>query len=157
LSSPLELSREARARAPFDGGGGASAGLAPGFESVSTVFPSVPPSASGARRFVGAALQRWDIDQDVIDVALLLASELVTNTYRHAGSDARVSVLRRPDVVRVEVHDSGEGGHVRLRPLDPARPDGRGLNIVDALAARWGSMNSEGGTLVWFELSTESA
>ncbi len=157
MNSPLELSREARTRAPFNGAGGAGAELASGFESLSTVFPSVPPSASSARRFVGAALRRWGIPQSVIDVASLLVSELVTNTYRHARSDARVSVLRRRDMVRVEVHDSGEGGPVRRRPLDPERPDGRGLNIVDALAARWGSMNSEDGTLVWFELSTESS
>ena len=154
MSSPLELSRPL---APLDSSGGAGADLAPGFESLSTVFPSVPPSASGARRFVCAALRRWDVPQPAIDVAILLVSELVTNTYRHARSDARVSVLRRRDVIRVEVHDSGEGGPVRLRPLDPARPDGRGLNIVDALATRWGSMNSEGGTLVWFELSAESS
>jgi anti-sigma regulatory factor (Ser/Thr protein kinase) len=123
-----------------------------GFESVSTVFASVPPSAGSARRFVGAALRRWDVSDAVIEVALLLTSELVTNTYRHADSDARVSVLRRPGLVRVEVHDSGEGG-VQRRPLDPEQPDGRGLNIVETLAQGWGCMSSEGGTLVWFELS----
>jgi anti-sigma regulatory factor (Ser/Thr protein kinase) len=123
------------------------------FESVSTVFPAVPPSAANARRFVGAALLRWDVEADVADVALLLTSELVTNAYRHAACDAQVSAVRRPDVVRVEVHDSG-GGRVQRRPLDPERADGRGLNIVDALATRWGSTTSESGTLVWFELAT---
>jgi two-component sensor histidine kinase len=124
-----------------------------GFESVSTVFPSVPPSAASARRFVDAALRRWDVEPDVVDIALLLTSELVTNSYRHAACDAQVSVVRRPDVVRVEVHDSG-GGRVQRRPLDPERADGRGLNIVDAMASRWGSTTSESGTLVWFELAT---
>jgi two-component sensor histidine kinase len=123
------------------------------FESVSTVFPSVPPSAASARRFVDAALRRWDVEPDVADIALLLTSELVTNSYRHASCDAQVSVVRRPEVVRVEVHDAG-GGRVQRRPLDPERPDGRGLNIVDALASRWGSTTSESGTLVWFELAT---
>lgn len=122
-----------------------------GFESVSTVFPAVPPSASGARRFVNAALGRWDVPDDVVEIALLLTSELVTNSYRHADCDAQVSVVRRPGLVRVEVRDAG-GGRVQRRALDPAQPDGRGLNIVDALAARWGSATSESGTLVWFEL-----
>jgi anti-sigma regulatory factor (Ser/Thr protein kinase) len=133
-----------------------SLGTRPGpgsFESVSTVFPSVPPSAASARRFVEAALRRWDVEPDASDIALLLTSELVTNAYRHAACDAQVSVVRRPDVVRVEVHDTG-GGRVQRRPLDPERPDGRGLNIVDALATRWGSTTSESGTLVWFELAT---
>jgi anti-sigma regulatory factor (Ser/Thr protein kinase) len=124
-----------------------------GFQSVSTVFPSVPPSAASARRFVGAALRRWDVDAEVADIALLLTSELVTNSYRHAACDAQVSVVRRPDIVRVEVHDAG-GGQVRRRALDPEVPDGRGLNIVDSLATRWGSQTSESGTLVWFELAT---
>ena len=123
------------------------------FESISTVFPSVPPSAASARRFVSAALRRWDIDVDLADVALLLTSELVTNTYLHAACDAQVSVVRRPDVVRVEVHDAG-GGRIQRRPLDPEVAEGRGLNIVDALATRWGSQSSESGTLVWFELAT---
>lgn len=123
------------------------------FQSVSTIFPSVPPSAASARRFVGAALRRWDIDAELTDIALLLTSELVTNSYLHAACDAQVSVVRRPDIVRVEVHDAG-GGPVRRRALDPEVPDGRGLNIVDSLATRWGSQTSESGTLVWFELAT---
>jgi len=122
-----------------------------GFESVSTVFPAVPPSASGARRFVNAALGRWDVSGEVVEIALLLTSELVTNSYLHADCDAQVSVVRRPGMVRVEVRDSG-GGRVQRRALDPAGADGRGLNIVDALATRWGSATSESGTLVWFEL-----
>ncbi|HUF83586.1 MAG TPA: ATP-binding protein [Acidimicrobiia bacterium] len=134
-----------------------SLGTRPGpgsFESVSTVFPSVPPSVASARRFVEAALRRWDVDPDAADIALLLTSELVTNSYRHAARDAQVSVVHRPGVVRVEVHDTG-GGRVQRRPLDPERADGRGLNIVDALATRWGSTTSESGTLVWFELATD--
>jgi len=126
-----------------------------GFESVSTVFPAVPPSASGARRFVNAALGRWDVPGQVVEIALLLTSELVTNAYRHAECDAQVSVVRRPGMVRVEVRDAG-GGRVQRRALDPAQPDGRGLNIVDALATRWGSATSESGTLVWFELPMDA-
>jgi anti-sigma regulatory factor (Ser/Thr protein kinase) len=121
------------------------------FESVSTVFPAVPPSAASARRFVLGALHRWGVPDEVVDVGLLLTSELVTNSYRHASCNAQVSVVRRPGMFRVEVRDTG-GGRVQRRTLDPTRPDGRGLNIVDALATRWGSATSESGTLVWFEL-----
>jgi anti-sigma regulatory factor (Ser/Thr protein kinase) len=121
------------------------------FESVTTVFPAAPPSAANARRFVGGALERWGVPEEVTEVGLLLTSELVTNSYRHASCDAQVSVVRRPGMFRVEVRDSG-GGRVQRRALDPTQPDGRGLNIVDALATRWGSAASESGTLVWFEL-----
>jgi anti-sigma regulatory factor (Ser/Thr protein kinase) len=122
-------------------------------DGVSTVFPAVPASAAAARRFVGAALCRWEVAPDVAELARLLTSELITNACRHAGSRARVSVVQQPETVRVEVYDSG-GGRVRVRHPQPEQQGGRGLHIVDTLASRWGSRASEGGTLVWFELPT---
>jgi anti-sigma regulatory factor (Ser/Thr protein kinase) len=86
---------------------------------------------------------------------MLLTSELVTNAYRHAHSETRVSVRCDHDHVRVEVRDSGGGG-VLLRPLDANRTDGRGLHIVDALADRWGHHSDGEGTVVWFELVARS-
>jgi anti-sigma regulatory factor (Ser/Thr protein kinase) len=115
------------------------------------VFPAVAPSASSARRFVSAALRRWGCPDGFIDLVLLLTSELVTNAYRHAGSDTRVSVRYDDDRVRVEVTDKG-AGEVQLRPLDSNRTDGRGLQIVDALAERWGHHSHGDGNVVWFEL-----
>lgn len=118
---------------------------------LSTVFPSVAPSAANARRFVGTALQRWGCSDEFIERVLLLTSELVTNAYRHAGSDTRLSIRRDDDCVRIEVRDAGHGG-VKLRPLDANRTDGRGLHIVDSLADRWGHHSDRDGTVVWFEL-----
>jgi anti-sigma regulatory factor (Ser/Thr protein kinase) len=120
---------------------------------VTAVFPGTPASAGVARRFVQAALGRWQVDARVMECAALLTSELVTNTYRHADSEARVTVSHRAGVVRVEVHDTGEG-RIQVLPLDPSHIEGRGLQIVDTLASRWGNMTSEGGTLVWFELQS---
>jgi anti-sigma regulatory factor (Ser/Thr protein kinase) len=119
--------------------------------SISTVFPAVAPSASGARRFVRSALQRAGVPPDQVSLAMLLTSELVTNAYRHARSDARVSVRVDHDTIRVEVIDLGSGGVELLEP-DAEEVYGRGLQIVDALAARWGHDNDSIGTRVWFEL-----
>jgi anti-sigma regulatory factor (Ser/Thr protein kinase) len=119
--------------------------------SISTVFPAVAPSASGARRFVRSALIRADVRPDQVPLAMLLTSELVTNAYRHASSDARVSVHVDDERIRVEVVDLGGGG-VELLDPDPDSVFGRGLQIVDALAARWGHDNDSIGTRVWFEL-----
>jgi anti-sigma regulatory factor (Ser/Thr protein kinase) len=118
---------------------------------VSTIFPAVAPSASSARRFVAAALHRWGCPDAFVDLVLLLTSELVTNAYRHAGSETRVSVRCDEDRIRVEVSDKG-GGELELRPLDSNRTDGRGLQIVDGLAERWGHHSDGDGTVVWFEL-----
>lgn len=120
-------------------------------DEFSTVFPSVAPSAASARRFVAAALRRWGCPDDFIELVLLLTSELVTNAYRHAGTETRVSVRLEDDCTRVEVRDVGRG-EPELRPLDTDRVDGRGLQIVDALADRWGYHSNAGGTAVWFEL-----
>ncbi len=120
-------------------------------DEFSTVFPSVAPSAASARRFVAAALRRWGCPDDFIELVLLLTSELVTNAYRHAGTETRVSVRLEGDCTRVEVRDVGRG-EPELRPLDTDRVDGRGLQIVDALADRWGYHSNAGGTAVWFEL-----
>jgi len=120
-------------------------------DELSTVFPSVAPSAASARRFVAAALRRWECSDDFIELVLLLTSELVTNAYRHAGTETRVSVRLDHDCTRVEVRDVGRG-EPELRPIDTDRVDGRGLQIVDALADRWGYHSNAGGTAVWFEL-----
>lgn len=125
-----------------------------GFESISTIFPAAPPSVAVARHFVHDTLDRWTVPTPVVETARLLTSELVTNSYRHARCDAQVTVVRRPDVVRVEVRDAG-GGQAQRRSLEPHATDGRGLNIVDALATRWGTTTSESGTLVWFELQMD--
>jgi anti-sigma regulatory factor (Ser/Thr protein kinase) len=120
-------------------------------DELSTVFPSVAPSAASARRFVAAALRRWGCPDDFIELVLLLTSELVTNAYRHARTETRVSVRLDDDCARVEVRDVGRG-EPELRPRDTDRVDGRGLQIVDALADRWGYHSNAGGTAVWFEL-----
>lgn len=117
---------------------------------VSTVFPAVAPSAASARRFVASALKRQRVGRDRIALAVLLASELVTNAYRHAGTETRVSVSV-DDVIRVEVFDAGEGG-VALLASGVDEISGRGLQIVDALADRWGHEDGPGGARVWFEL-----
>src|SRR5262249_55514706 len=123
-------------------------------DEISTVFPSVAPSAAGARRFVGAALRRWNCQNDFVELVPLLTSELVTHAYRHARTETRVSVPLYEGCVRIEVRDVG-GGEPELRPLDTDRVDGRGLQIVDAIADRWGYDTSPGGTSVWFELARQ--
>jgi anti-sigma regulatory factor (Ser/Thr protein kinase) len=88
--------------------------------------------------------------------ALLIVSELVTNSVRHAGLAAHqlitVAVERTDEAVRIEVHDPGPG--IRPESIDPPDPwcrGGRGLYLVERLSARWGAQRGAGG-LVWAEL-----
>ena len=82
---------------------------------------------------------------------VLLVSELVTNSLRHATlgpeSWVQVEATITPDLVRVEVEDPG----ARF----PSAPDldaegGWGLILVDRMASRWGVARDEQ-TRVWFE------
>jgi hypothetical protein len=86
--------------------------------------------------------------------ACLLVSELVTNSIRHADLPAGAPIVVRAaatnGVVRVEVHDQGNGP--ARRRASGAHEGGFGLHLVELLAARWG-VNHQQGTCVWFELA----
>jgi anti-sigma regulatory factor (Ser/Thr protein kinase) len=86
--------------------------------------------------------------------ARLVASELVTNSFRH--SDARpelpieFSIELADDFLRLEVCDEGTGhrrGAVKL-PEEPGVSGGLGLMIVDQLADAWGH-TGDGVTCAW--------
>ena len=90
-----------------------------------------------------------EIGAELMQVATLLTSELVSNAVRHASSpfvDLKAEVT--DSRVRVEVCDNGHGFVPRRLDPDPARPHGWGLYLVEELADRWGVT----GTRVWFEL-----
>jgi anti-sigma regulatory factor (Ser/Thr protein kinase) len=94
-----------------------------------------------------------------LDVAVLLASELVTNSVRHSGSAVpggrvTVTVWVAGDGARVEVNDrSGSSVPMLLLPAADGETEGsRGIQLVDALAARWGYERSGGQSMAWFEV-----
>lgn len=120
-----------------------------------TTLTAEPQSAGRARRLVGEELRRCRCDA-LADVAELLTSELVTNALIHARSQVTLVVEARTSQVRVMIGDTLPVGV----PQAPRRglPDattGRGLELVAALAARWGQDLSEHGKVVWFELEEE--
>lgn len=105
-----------------------------------------------ARRVVSATLREWGCES-LVDTALLLTSEIVTNALVHAEGEIELALQRIGDGrVRVEVCDSSHA--VPLYPPRAARATaGRGLALVDALAARWGVQLLDDGKSVWFELA----
>jgi anti-sigma regulatory factor (Ser/Thr protein kinase) len=117
---------------------------------VEVTLPSSPTSARAARRFVVDALTRLELET-LADVAELLVSELVTNALLHAGSEVRVRVLPNGERLRVEVLDTSDTP-VIPRDFGPDATTGRGLGLVEHLAARWGCRPTSSGKAVWFEL-----
>jgi anti-sigma regulatory factor (Ser/Thr protein kinase) len=111
-----------------------------------------PEAPRLARRFVGTALNDRSVPPAACETAALLVSELVTNAVVHTETpDIEVEVRCADGPVRVEVRDRS----ARLPEMREHAPDeaqGRGLEIVDALAARWGSVHDGDGKAVWFEI-----
>jgi anti-sigma regulatory factor (Ser/Thr protein kinase) len=114
-----------------------------------------PTGALAARQFVAGALRRWG-RADLSETAALLSSELVTNVILHARSDMVVGVDLDEERLRVTVFDSSEQPPRHRASLPPLEEHGRGLQVVDALAASWGVNESIRGKSVWFELATSS-
>jgi len=115
----------------------------------------VPPVSTGigeARRFTKRQLQVWG-QVDLVDTAILLISELVTNAILHGGEGAVLTLLLTDRTLRVEVQDASPALPV-VRSYSETATTGRGMVIVDSLAAAWGSFPVAGGKVVWFELTT---
>ena len=116
-----------------------------------TVLRCDPRSVRRARRFVAKALLAGDVPAELVDTAVLLVSELASNVILHARSGIEVSVACRPDHARVAVADRNPRHLVRRRHAQDATT-GRGLLLVDRLAATWGVEPAPDGKTVWFEL-----
>jgi anti-sigma regulatory factor (Ser/Thr protein kinase) len=116
-------------------------------------LPSQPTSPGEARRFVGEVLRDHGVATDeVLEAALLLTSELVTNAVLHAEGTINVDVDLDLTAVRVEVGDASLESPTP-RGTDPDETSGRGLHLVDAMARAWGvDRQEEAGKVVWFEL-----
>lgn len=112
----------------------------------------VPASASLARRFVQDALA--EVEPEVRETALLLASELVTNAVLHARTPVQIGITVDDRQAMVCVSDrSPHSGEVVPKPHSRTRPGGRGLALVADLAEQWGTATYSGGKTVWFLLS----
>ncbi|MET9438183.1 SpoIIE family protein phosphatase [Streptomyces sp. NPDC006551] len=118
-------------------------------------FDPVGRSVATARAFVRDTLQGWGY-ADVVDDAVVLTSELVTNAVIHAGTAADVLCLRSEHGIRVEVADRYPEREIPLQGgrtlAHPDRENGRGLLLCAALATRWGVEYTPTQKHVWFQL-----
>ncbi|MEV4616370.1 SpoIIE family protein phosphatase [Kitasatospora sp. NPDC049258] len=129
---------------------------------AAATFEPVGRSAAAARGFVREALQGWGLPE-VVDDAVVLVSELVTNAVVHAGTAAEVCCLREDGSIRIEVTDrhperglpafANVPGPASDRYADPDGEGGRGLLMCSALSERWGVEYSAGRKTVWFRLA----
>jgi anti-sigma regulatory factor (Ser/Thr protein kinase) len=126
----------------------------------SLTIPGQAEHVAEARAFVSRIL---GADCAEADTVILLTSELVTNSIQHSrsgrdGGTITITLIAVPDGIRAEVVD--EGGPTnpmlscgRAEPADLTE-NGRGLQLVQMLSARWSYAHDEAGTVTWFELAT---
>ena len=115
-------------------------------------FPFSTATPRLARGFVRDTCVRWGVE-DVLDDAVLIASELVENAVRHAGSAPSLRLELRPGQFTVAVRDD-DPTPPAPRPLDSSQPGGRGMPLVETLSKAWGvSPSPGGGKVIWAVLS----
>jgi hypothetical protein len=119
-------------------------------DRLEATLPAGPSGPATAR----AALTRWltgQVPGEVLSDARVLASELVANSSGAADlpetASLRLAVEVRDDALRVDVRRPGGSRPGAPSPLG----GGVGLQLVEALANRWGA-DDVGGTHLWFEV-----
>lgn len=104
-----------------------------------------------ARTVVGTACATWGVAA-AAGAAQLVASELVANAVVHARTLLELSVVLRQPYLYLSVRD-GDDRRLRLSgPVGDGAEHGRGLLVIDALAAAWGTIRTGDGKVVWATL-----
>lgn len=117
-------------------------------------LPSSGTSVRIARTELTSFLRDCGVRDAVIEDAVVILSELVTNAVRHASRapDATLQVEweLQPSRIKLQVTDTGTGaGTGPRRPVhDAGAVGGRGLSIVAALADSWRLERATDGTTV---------
>lgn len=132
-----------------------------GTEVAEVTIPIGTDAPAAARAVVARCLART-VEEQVLESAQLIVSELVTNSLLHSGAGEGDAVLVRVHLwrgtCRLEVQDPGGDGVVAPRPPRPQDGSGMGLHIVQTLSTRWGVVRASGGpTRVWAQLACGTA
>lgn len=131
-------------------------------------FAAIPSAVSAARRETVQTLKDWGL-LELIDVAELLVSELITNAVQATGltrEPTRYSDLAHVSGVLLQLRRAEFGVRILVWDRDPRPPilgrvdaegeSGRGLFLVAAIAQRWGHYRPVyGGKVVWAEVAAE--
>jgi anti-sigma regulatory factor (Ser/Thr protein kinase) len=128
---------------------------------ATATYQPEPEAAAAARGFVRETLGSWqraglDLGRDgLVDDAVLLTSELVTNAVLHAGTPLRLTCRLVDGAVEIAVVDYSpahlvDDPQASTAPAD--RTSGRGLGLPAKLASSWGISYSATSKTVWFRI-----
>ncbi|WP_043476916.1 SpoIIE family protein phosphatase [Streptomyces collinus] len=112
----------------------------------------VPEAVRHARRFTRRTLRTWGVERDTLDAALLIVSELVTNALVHTGGQVRLDLSLVNHRLRLAVADGSPRSPVKPTSIGWEATGGRGILLVEAVSATWGTVPVSGGKQVWADL-----
>ncbi|MGW0883555.1 SpoIIE family protein phosphatase [Streptomyces sp. NPDC002671] len=116
----------------------------------------VPQAVGHARRFTRRTLRAWGVSPDTLDTALLVVSELVTNALVHTDGQVRLDLSLVNHRLRLAVADTSPRSPVKPTNIGWEATGGRGILLVEAVSAAWGTVPVSGGKLVWADLVPEA-
>ena len=123
--------------------------------SAQLLLPSTESSPAAARDWARRAVC-VEHAQSVQDEALLLITELITNSVRHGGPPIVLALECDGDVLRARVRDGNPALPTPITPSLASDEGGRGMSLVEVLTDTWGVdpvQDEHGpGKEVWFEL-----
>jgi hypothetical protein len=116
----------------------------------------VPSAAAEARSQVRAAVRDWRIPVDP-DIAVLLTSDMVTDVVRNGEGDTITLAIRcSRGHLRIDIHEASRPLPMAVDEPADTKTAGRGLVLVAALSAEWGSFRTPAGMAVYFTLVSQS-
>ncbi|WP_405676641.1 SpoIIE family protein phosphatase [Streptomyces sp. NBC_01511] len=125
--------------------------------TVLTIAQAEPEQVADARRQLRDLLHDW-ADEEQVDSAVLMLSEMATNVLVHTDGDAvllaEAAGERGRRRLRVEVADASDELPHKRRPGELAS-SGRGLLLMEMLADAWGVDPRGEGKSIWFEIYEE--
>ncbi len=116
--------------------------VSPG-NTVNFVLPNDARAPGEARRAVRRTFAGWHLPA-LIDDAVLVVSELVTNAVRHGLPPIGLLLRRRFGKVRMDVEDARPDALEAVERADPLAEAGRGLEIVRSVSDDVGSEHIRG-------------
>ncbi|MFC9842463.1 SpoIIE family protein phosphatase [Streptomyces sp. NPDC060223] len=111
----------------------------------------VPEAVRHARRFTRRTLRAWGMRGDA-DAALLVVSELVTNALVHTDGQIRLDLTLINNRFRIAVADNSPRTPIKPTNIGWEATGGRGILLVEAMSAAWGTVPVSGGKQVWSEI-----
>jgi anti-sigma regulatory factor (Ser/Thr protein kinase) len=119
--------------------------------------PHASASVAVARHTLAEDLADYGVAQPDRDDAVLVLSELVSNSVKHAaplpGGDIRVGWMVAGDRLHLEIVDGGGSTRPRAGSASVSDVGGRGLDIVRAVSSQWGVTERNGSVTVWADVA----